>query len=54
MCTAWEGETIKEVHKTDSFEYSLVRELEDDETMVLHLQSPTGIKARRIYKKLPQ
>ena len=52
--TEWdpEGEGIKELHRTESFEYLLVRELQDDETMILNLESPKGTKAKRIYKRV--
>jgi len=50
--TKWEGDGIRELHRTESFEYLLVRELEDDETMVLNLESPKGTKAKRIYKRV--
>ena len=50
--TEWEGTAISEHHKTDSFEYKMMRVLQDDDTMVLQLQSPKGTKAERIYKKV--
>ena len=50
--TKWEGEGIRELHRTESFEYLLVRELEDEETMILNLESPKGTKAKRIYKRV--
>ena len=52
VSTEWDGATIKEVHKTANFTYTLVRELQDENTMVLHLDSPKGTKAKRIYKKM--
>ncbi|KAL5270400.1 hypothetical protein ACHWQZ_G001203 [Mnemiopsis leidyi] len=50
--TEWEGDGIKELHRAESFEYLLVRELEDEETMVLNLESPKGTKAKRVYKRV--
>ena len=54
VSTAWDGENIVECHKCQSFEYKLTRSLDDEETMVLHLESPKGLKARRIYKKIQE
>ena len=50
--TEWTGPAIKEHHKTHSFEYDLVRVLQDEETMVLKLETPKGTKAERVYKKV--
>merc|ERR1740124_43353 len=52
VSTEWAGETIKEVHKSKDFTYTLIRELEDENTMVLHLESPKGTQAKRIYKRM--
>ena len=35
VSTEWDGEKIKEVHKSEHFTYILVRELQDENTMVL-------------------
>jgi len=50
--TTWVDEGIRELHRTESFEYLLVRELVDDDTMVLNLESPKGTEAKRIYKRI--
>ena len=52
--TKWDpqGDGIREMHRTKSVEYLLVRELEDEDTMVLNLESEKGTKAKRIYKRI--
>lgn len=50
--TAWDGDRIRERHRTNSLDYTMTRELEDEVTMVLRLESPQGTKAKRIYKKI--
>ncbi|KAL5254525.1 hypothetical protein ACHWQZ_G014095 [Mnemiopsis leidyi] len=52
VSTEWDGDKIKEIHKSKDFTYTLTRELQDENTMVLHLDSPKGTKAKRIYKKM--
>ncbi|XP_063681609.1 fatty acid-binding protein-like isoform X2 [Bolinopsis microptera] len=52
VSTEWDGARIKEIHNAGDFTYTLLRELQDENTMVLHLESPKGTQAKRIYKKM--
>lgn len=52
VTTEWELGKIKETHTCPRFTYTLVRELRDKDTMVLHLKSSKHIKCKHIYKRM--